>query len=105
MGHGDLHHEPVALRLGQLVDAFGFDRVLRGDDEERRRHVIRVAADGHVLLGHDFEQRRLHLGRGTVDLVGQQEVDEDRAEFDIELLARRAEDPCADDVRRAEGPV
>src|SRR3954469_11840565 len=100
MGHRDLHHEPVALRLGQLVHAFRFDRVLSGDHEERSGHVIGVASDGDMLFGHHFEQRRLHLRRGPVDLVGQQEVDEHGAELDIELLARRAEDPRADDVGR-----
>ena len=31
-----MHEEPVALRLGQGVDALGLDRVLRGEHEERR---------------------------------------------------------------------
>jgi hypothetical protein len=48
---------------------------------------VRDAADGHLLLGHDLEQRGLHLGRRTVDLVGQHEVREDRPELDVEGLA------------------
>jgi len=35
-------------------------------------------ADRHLALGHHLEQRRLHLGRGPVDLVGQHDVGEDR---------------------------
>ena len=50
------------------------------------------------LLGHDLEQRRLHLGRRPVDLVGEHEVGEHGAELDVELLARRPVDPGADDV-------
>ncbi len=96
----DLHEEPVALGLGQGVDAFALDRVLRGEHQERRRHVEGLAADGHVVLGHHLEQRRLHLGRGPVDLVGQHEVGEDRAELDVEALARRAVDARAGDVGR-----
>ena len=96
----DLHHEPVALGVGELVDALGLDRVLRGDDEERVRHLVGHAADRHLLLGHHFEQGRLDLGGGAVDLVGEEEVDEHRAEFDVERLAAAAVDAGADDVGR-----
>ena len=86
----DLHHEAVALGVGQLVDALALDRVLGGDDEERVGHGVGDAADRHLVLLHHLEQRRLHLGRGPVDLVGEQEVDEHRAELDVErsLLPR-----------------
>ena len=47
---------------------------------------------------HDLEQRRLHLGRGPVDLIGEQEVGHDRAELDVELLLALPVDPGADDV-------
>ena len=83
-----------------MVDALGLDRVLRGDDEERVRHLVGHAADGDLLFGHHFEQRRLHLGGGAVDLVGEQEVDEHRAELDVERLAAAAVDAGADDVGR-----
>ena len=96
----DLHHEPVALGVGQLVDALALDRVLRGDDEERLGHEMRDAADRHLLLGHHLEQCRLHLGRRPVDLVGEQEVHEHRAELDVEPLGAAAVDPGADDVGR-----
>ena len=35
--------EPVELRFGQRVRAFELDRVLRRDDEERRRQRVRLA--------------------------------------------------------------
>ena len=38
--HVDLEQEPVALRLGQRVDALGLDRVLGRDDDERLRHRV-----------------------------------------------------------------
>ena len=76
----------VALRLGQRIDALGLDRVLGSDHDERLRHRVGVAADRDLLLGHQFEHGRLHLGRGPVDLVGQHEVGEHRAERDVELL-------------------
>ena len=56
------------------------------------------AADRHLALGHDLEQRRLHLGRRAVDLVGQHEVGEDRAELDVEGVLAGLVDAGADDV-------
>ena len=61
---------------------------------------MRLTADAHVPLGHDLEQRGLHLRRCPVDLVDQDEVREDRAQLDVELLRRLAVDPGADDVGR-----
>jgi hypothetical protein len=100
VGDVDLHQEPVALGLGQRVDAFGLDGVLGGDDDERLGQRERAAGQRHLAFGHDLEQRRLHLGGGTVDLVGEDEVDEDRPHLDVELLGRRVVDPRAHDVRR-----
>ena len=61
-------------------------------------HRVGDAADRHVALGHHLEQRRLHLGRGPVDLVGQHDVGEDRPELDVERLLRRPVDAGADEV-------
>jgi hypothetical protein len=95
----DLHEEAVALGLGQRVHALVLDRVLGGQHEERVRAPGASAADGDLALGHHLEQRRLHLGGRPVDLVGQHEVGEDRAELDVEaLVRRRAVDAGADDV-------
>ena len=84
-----LEEEAVELRLGQRVGALHLDRVLRGQDEERSRQRVADRADGHGLLLHGFEQRRLGLGRGAVDLVGQHEVGEDRPGLELEARARR----------------
>ena len=85
-----LHEEPVALRFGQRVHALALDRVLRGEHEEGVGDEVRDAADRHVALGHHLEQRRLHLRRSPVDLVGQDDVGEHRAELDVEALASTA---------------
>ncbi len=97
---GDLHQEPVPLRLGQRVDTLGLDRVLGGQHQERLRHVVLDAADGDVPLGHHLEQRRLHLRRRTVDLVGQHKVGHDRAELGVEAFGAGPVDAGADDVGR-----
>jgi hypothetical protein len=93
-----LHEEAVALGLGQGVHALGFGGVLRAHHEERGGHRVGGPADRHLALGHDLEQRRLDLGRRPVDLVGQQQVDEHRAELDVERLGRRPVDASARDV-------
>ena len=86
------------MRLGQRVDAFGLDRVLGREHEERARRGLRLSRDRDVAFGHHLEQRRLHLGRRPVDLVGEHHVREHRAPLDVEVLARRPPDPRADDV-------
>jgi hypothetical protein len=59
-------------------------------------------AHGDRALLHRLEQRGLGLGRGAVDLVGQDEVGEDRARLELELrrplLASVLDDVGADDV-------
>ena len=59
-------------------------------------------ADRHLPLLHHLEQRRLHLRRRAVDLVGEQEVAEDRAELGLELGAVGPVDARADEIRRDE---
>ena len=56
------------------------------------------AADRDLALLHDLEQRGLDLGGRAVDLVGQQEVGEDRAELGAELAVVGLPDAGADEV-------
>ena len=79
-------HEPVELGLGQGERAFVFDRVLRGDDQEGIWHRVRRAVDRGLTLFHALEQARLGLRRGTVDLVGEDDLGHDRAGPELELL-------------------
>ena len=88
----DQEHEPVELRLGQRIGPFLLDRVLRGQHEERRLEVERLADHRDVLLLHRLEQGRLRLRRGAVDLVGQHDVGEDRPVDELELAP--AVRPC-----------
>ena len=101
----DLHHEPVDLGLRQRVGALGLDRVLGRHDEERPGHDEALGADRDLALLHDLEQRALDLGRGAVDLVGEEEVREDRAELGVERVPVGAVDAGADEVGRARGPA
>lgn len=74
------------------------DRVLRRHHQERVGQRESLTADRHLTLGHDLQQRRLHLGGRTVDLVGEQEVDHDRAELGVELFLALPVDAGTDDV-------
>ena len=80
-----LHHEPVELGLWQPVGTGLLDRVLGGDDQKWHTGGAGDAVDGDVTLFHRFEQRRLRLGAGPVDLVGEHDVGEDRSAVKLEL--------------------
>src|SRR2546428_4180461 len=56
-------------------------------------------APGYLPLLHRLEQGRLGLGGSSVDLVRQQDLGEDRALAEFELLGRGAVDVDAGDVR------
>ena len=75
----DIEHEAVELGLGQRIGPFLLDRVLGRQHEERVGQPVALAADGDLPLLHRLEQGRLGLGRRAVDLVGQDDVGEDRA--------------------------
>ena len=94
-----LQHEAVDLRLRQRVRPLGLDRVLRRHHEERLGNAVRVVADRDLSLLHHLEERRLHLRGRAVDLVGEQEVAEDRPELGVERALLLAVDPRADEVR------
>jgi hypothetical protein len=73
---------------------------LGGDDEKRRIERIRLALDSDLPLLHRLEQRRLGLGRGAVDLVGQEQMGEDRSAPELEAALALIVDRAAGDVAR-----
>ena len=79
VAHRQPDHEAVHLRLGQRVGALVLDGVLRREDHERARELVRVHVDGDVALLHALEQAGLRLRRRAVDLVDEHDVGEDRA--------------------------
>ena len=96
--HRQLEQEPVELGLGQRVGALVLDRVLGGGDHERVGQRPGRAVDGDLPLLHRLQQRGLGLGRGAVDLVGEQQVGEDRARAERELRGAGVVDQRAGDV-------
>ena len=83
-----LHQEAVELGLGERVGSLVLDRVLGGQHPERLGKDDRLVADGDLPLLHRLEKRALHLGRRSVDLVGQQDAGDDRAGADVERAGR-----------------
>ena len=61
-----------------------------------------LLADRDLALLHHLEQRGLDLGRRAVDLVGEEEVAEHRAELGVEGAGVGAVDAGADEVARDE---
>ena len=81
---------------------FHLERVLGREDEERRLEREALAGDRDLVLLHRLEQARLGLGGRPVDLVGEDEVREDRARLELEdpLPVLLDEDVRAGDVGR-----
>ncbi len=61
-------------------------RVLGGDHHERRGKRMGAAIDSDLALVHGLEQRRLRLGRSSIDLVGQKKIGENRPGLKLESL-------------------
>ena len=75
----DLHQEAIELRLRQRVGALLLDRVLRREHMEGAGNVVTIAGDGHVVLLHRLQQRGLGTRARAIDLIGHQQLTEDRA--------------------------
>ena len=90
--------EAVELGLRKRIGPLVLDRVLGRDDEERRLQPVRLALDRHLALLHRLEERGLRLRRSAVDLVGEEEVREDRARPELEVDVPLVPDGRARDV-------
>ena len=69
MVYHDLEHETVELGFGQRIRALELDGILGGEDVERLLEDVRLALNGHAVLLHRLQQRRLCFRRGPVYLV------------------------------------
>ena len=78
VGDHHIEHEAIELGLRQRIGALELDRILRREHEERLVERVGPPGGGDVRLLHRFEQRRLRLRRRAVDLVGQDDLREDR---------------------------
>ena len=99
----DAQQEAVELRLRQRERALQLDRVLGGQHQEWVRQRPGLALGADLALLHRLQQGRLRPWRGSVDLVHQQHVGEDRARDEAELPL--VQDARAGDIGRAAGPA
>jgi len=105
------HQESIELGFGEGVRAFHLDGILSRHDQERGLQRIRVRTARYGSFLHRLEQRRLRLGRRSVQFVGQEEARENRAGLELERaaprrlldeeVATRAREEAGEVVRRA----
>ena len=98
--HPDAHQESVELRFGQRIRPVMLDRILRREHEKRFRQRVRVVVDGDLRFVHRLQQRRLRFRRRAVDLVGHDDIREDRPGLEFEFLRHGIEHADADHVAR-----
>ena len=96
------HQEAVELAFGERVRSFELDRVFGRDDEEGARERTRRSVGGNLAFARRFEGRALRSRRRAVDFVGEDDVRENRARDELEILRLRAVNVGADDVERDE---
>ena len=92
--------EAVELCLRERERALELDRVLGREEEEGLRHRTSRAVDGDLPFCHRFEQGRLRLRHGAVDLVDEDDVREDRAGPELEVALTLVVDREPGDVGR-----
>ena len=72
--------------------------------QHEARHVAadldRLPVHRYLVLLHRFQEGRLSLGGGPVDLIGQQNLAKDGAPAEDEVIGVPVEDRCAGHVRR-----
>ena len=76
------------------------DGVLSGKDQKQIGKWEGLAPNRDLLLLHGFQQGTLDLGRGTIDLVCQQDIGEDWPLLNREVAGPLVVDHGADQVRR-----
>ncbi len=75
----DVEHEAIELRFGQRICALELDGILRGEDEERPFERIGPPRRRDVVLLHRLEEGGLRFRRRAVDLVGEDDLGENRS--------------------------
>ncbi|COW21083.1 Uncharacterised protein [Mycobacterium tuberculosis] len=92
--------EPIQLRLRQWICALVFDRIVGRQNDEWHCQFMGLAIDAHLALGHCLQQCRLRLRRRPVDLVGEQQVGENRPGPEFETTGLHVIDGRAEQIGR-----
>ena len=96
------HQEPIELTFRKRIGALEFEWVLRREHEEWRPEMMSPAVDRNLPFAHRFEQSRLRSRRGSIDLVRQYDLREDRARLKHELAGRLMKEARPEHVARQE---
>ena len=94
------HQKAVKLRLRQSLRSDAGNGILRGNDDMQPGQGMAHAVNGDCTLLHQFEQGRLCLAGGTVDLVSEQQVAECCTFPEGELIGFLVIHIEADNIRR-----
>ncbi len=85
--HPDLEQKTIHLCLGQWVGTLLLNWVLGRKDQEQGGQGVTLAGNGHLAFFHRLQQRGLHLGRGPIDFVRQDQLVENGSRFEDQLVA------------------
>ena len=94
----EAEQEAVELGLWEGERALELDRILGGDDEERAGQEGGLALDGELAFLHRLEESGLRAGGGAVDLVGEDDLGDERPLAEGEVLGLLVEVVDARDV-------
>src|SRR4030042_235458 len=75
----------IQLSFREGESALIFQRILGGQDMERRGHFMGNAVHGNLPLLHSLQQGGLDLGGGAVDFVRQNHLGNDRSGVKLEI--------------------
>ena len=73
---------------------------MRRHHKEWFRQAEGLVTNCHLTLLHRLKKGRLNFCRGTVNLVGEYEIGENRSATNLELLGFLGINHCSDDIRR-----
>jgi len=94
-------HETVELRLGKRVCTLHFEGVLCRENEKRFIEHVGCSRGGNVTFLHGLKKRRLCFRSRAVDLIGKENIREDRSFLKLEIFGPVGvfhDDIGADDV-------
>ena len=98
----DPHEKTVELVFREEIGALEFVGILRGDHHEWGRKVMDLPLCAHCRFGHRLEERRLRPRGRAIDLVGEDDVGEDRPPPKQECAALPLQDRNPSNVRGKE---
>ena len=90
----------VALCFGEWICSIVFDRILGCNGEKRIGEPVFLPLNGNLAFVHRFQQRRLGSRGRAVDLVGKQQIGEDRTLTEGKRSLLRGINGGSENIRR-----